>query len=356
MTTVAAEMPHRDPARDRALVRWWLLSVALLVVAMVLVGGGTRLTDSGLSITEWKPIHGVIPPLNEAEWQEEFARYQQIPEYQVINKGMSLEAFKGIFWWEWAHRFLGRFIGVVFLLPLIFFAATGRIERRLVPQLAVVFVLGGLQGAIGWWMVASGLVERTDVSQYRLAIHLTFACVILAYLVWIAVGLRPVRDAAPPGLRRLQVVILAVVFVQIFAGGLVAGLDAGLVTREWPLINGALIPSGLLHMAPAWLNLFENALTVHFDHRLVAYLLLALVAWQAVRTGGTPYARGARSLLVIVVAQACIGIATVMAGVPLWLALLHQLGAVAVLAHAVINLRRMVPTGNAPAAALEMSR
>lgn len=351
MTTVTADVPHRDPARDRALIRWWLLAVALLVVAMVLVGGATRLTDSGLSITEWKPIHGVIPPLSAAEWQEEFARYQQIPEYQVLNKGMSLEAFKGIFWWEWAHRFLGRVIGVVFLLPLVFFLVTGRIERRLGPQLVIVFVLGGLQGAIGWWMVASGLVERTDVSQYRLAVHLTFACLILAYILWIAVGLRPVRASAPPGLRLLGAAIVAVVFLQIFAGGLVAGLDAGLVTDEWPLINGALVPSGLLVQEPAWRNLFENALAVHFDHRLIAYLLLVLVAVQALVARGTPYLRRALTLLLLVGAQALLGIATVMAHVPLPLALLHQLGAIAVLAHAVANLRRMIATGDAPVAA-----
>ena len=353
MTTVTADLPHhRDPERDRALLRWWLYAVALLVVAMVLVGGATRLTDSGLSITEWKPIHGVVPPLTDAEWQEEFARYQQIPEYQVLNQGMSLEAFKGIFWWEWAHRFLGRFIGVVFFLPLVFFLVTGRIERRLAPQLVVVFVLGGLQGAIGWWMVASGLVERTDVSQYRLAVHLTFACLILAYLLWIAVGLRPVRASAPPGLRALATAVVALVFAQIFAGGLVAGLDAGLVTREWPLINGALVPSGLFFQAPAWRNLFENALTVHFDHRLIAYLLLVLVVIEVFAARGTPYLRRALTLLLLVVLQAVLGIGTVMMAVPLWLALLHQLGAIAVLAHAVANLRRMVATGDAGAAAI----
>lgn len=354
MTTITADMPHRDPARDRSLIRLWLYAVALLVVAMVLVGGATRLTDSGLSITEWKPVHGVVPPLSQAEWQEEFARYQQIPEYQLVNKGMSLEAFKGIFWWEWAHRFLGRFIGVVFFLPLVVFWATGRIERSLVPKLVGVFVLGGLQGAIGWWMVASGLSVRTDVSQYRLAVHLTFACAILAYIVWIAVGLRPIRSPAPPAIRTVAAVILALVFLQIFAGGLVAGLDAGLVTDSWPLMNGEIVPTGLFFQDPAWINLFENPLTTHFDHRLIAYGLFILVIAHAVQTRGTPYARRAGSLAVLVFIQAGLGIATVMTSVPLWLALLHQFGALAVLGHAVANLRRMVPAGQGipvPAAA-----
>jgi hypothetical protein len=183
------------PTRDGGAVRVWLYLVALLIVAMVAVGGATRLTDSGLSITEWKPIHGVIPPRNEAEWQEEFARYQQIPEYQQLNRGMSLADFKGIFWWEWTHRLLGRLIGVAVLVPMIVFFALGRISRQLAPKLVAIFILGGVQGAVGWWMVASGLATRTDVSQYRLAVHLTFACAILAYVLWVARGL------SPPGCR-----------------------------------------------------------------------------------------------------------------------------------------------------------
>ena len=354
MTTIAAEMPHRDPQRDRMPIRLWLYAVALLIIAMVLVGGATRLTDSGLSITEWKPIHGVIPPLTNAEWQEEFTKYQQIPEYQILNRGMTLEAFKGIFWWEWTHRFLGRFIGVVFFLPLVFFWATGRIDRSLAPKLLVVFVLGGLQGAIGWWMVASGLSVRTDVSQYRLAVHLTFACFLLAAILWIAVGLRPRRAAAPPALRTVAAAILVLVFVQIFAGGLVAGLDAGLITQSWPTMDGDLIPSGLFAQEPVWRNLFENPLTVHFDHRLIAYGLFILAIAHAVQARGTPYFRRARSLAVLVLVQACLGIATVMTAVPLWLALLHQFGALTVLGHAVTNLRAMIPArqaAGAPAAA-----
>ncbi len=181
----------RERGRDRAVVRAWLALVALMIVAMVVVGGATRLTHSGLSITEWQPIHGVIPPLNDAEWQDEFAKYQQIPEYQQINRGMTLAEFKGIFWWEWAHRLLGRAIGAVVLIPLIGFWITGRVEPALKPKLVAIFLLGGLQGAVGWWMVSSGLSERTDVSQYRLATHLTLAAAILAYVVWVIRGLAP---------------------------------------------------------------------------------------------------------------------------------------------------------------------
>ncbi len=353
MTTVlgASDIAERRQPRSMAPVRWWLYGIALLIVLMVVVGGATRLTNSGLSITEWQPIHGVIPPLSQAEWQEEFAKYQQIPEYQLLNKGMSLEAFKAIFWWEWAHRLLGRLIGVAFLVPLVWFWATGRIGRSLAPRLAGIFVLGGLQGAIGWWMVASGLTERTDVSQYRLAIHLTLACAILAYVLWVAAGLRRIQATAPASYRSVGALILGLVFLQIFLGGLVAGLDAGLVSDTWPLMNGALIPSGLFIQEPIWRNLFENPVTAQFDHRLVGYVIFVVAFAHVWQVRGTAYARRAISLAILVAAQATLGIANVLAGVPLLLALLHQFGAVAVLAHAVTNLRAMLPAGGAAAVA-----
>ena len=351
-TAFGATDIRAEPApRSVAPVRWWLYAVVLLIVLMVVVGGATRLTHSGLSITEWQPIHGVIPPLSQAEWQEEFAKYQQIPEYQLINKGMSLDAFKAIFWWEWAHRLLGRLIGVVFILPLVWFWATGRIGRSLAPRLFGIFVLGGLQGAIGWWMVASGLSERTDVSQYRLATHLTFACVILANTLWVAVGLRDIRPTAPPRFRAVASAILALVFLQIFLGGLMAGLDAGLVSDTWPLMNGALIPGGLFFQDPWWRNIFENPVTVHFDHRMVGYLLFLVVLAHAWQVRGTAYARRAVSLAILVTLQATLGIANVLLAVPLWLALLHQFGAIVVLGHAVANLRRMLPSRKQPVAA-----
>ena len=333
----ADALPGRGAAADRKAVRLWLYGIALLIVVMVLVGGATRLTDSGLSITDWKPIHGIIPPLNDAEWQEEFAKYQQIPEYRLLNQGMSLGEFKGIFWWEWTHRLLGRLIGVAFLLPLLFFWATGRIERSLLPKLAGIFVLGGLQGAVGWWMVASGLSERTDVSQYRLAVHLTLAFTILAYVLWVARGLGAGFRYAPREVRGVAAVIVGLVLLQTFLGGLVAGLDAGLAFNTWPLMDGELLPAGLLAMEPPWRNLFENPLTVQFDHRLLGYVLFA-VAWvHAFQTRGSAQFGPALVLAVMVTAQAGLGVATLVMGVPMALALLHQLGAVAVLASAVLH-------------------
>jgi cytochrome c oxidase assembly protein subunit 15 len=339
----ALSLPHRDRVRDRDLVRRWLFVVAFLIVAMVVVGGATRLTHSGLSITEWQPIHGVVPPLNAGEWQEEFGKYQQIPEFKLVNPTMTLAEFKGIYWFEWAHRLLGRLIGLVLVVPLVFLWATGRIERALVPKLVAIFVLGAVQGAIGWWMVASGLVERSDVSQYRLAIHLTFACGILAYVLWVARGLRSSALSATVGPRRTAATILVLVFVQIFLGAIVAGLDAGLVSDTWPLMDGSLVPSGLLEQAPWWRNLFENPLTAQFDHRLVAYTILVLAIIQLVQARGTRFTRRAATILGIVTVQAGLGIATILTSVPLWLALLHQFVAIGLLSHAVLNLRSMMP-------------
>ncbi len=337
-------VPVRDRGRDRGLVRIWLAVVALMIVAMVVVGGATRLTHSGLSITEWQPIHGVIPPLNEAEWQDEFAKYQQIPEYQQLNRGMTLAEFKGIFWWEWAHRLLGRAIGAVVLIPLIGFWVTGRIEPRLKPRLVALFLLGGLQGAVGWWMVSSGLSERTDVSQYRLAIHLTLAAGILAYVVWLARGLAASPlSTARQRLRGAAGLLVGLTGLQIFLGGLVAGLDAGLTYNTWPLMDGSVVPSGLFIQSPWWRNLFENVATVQFDHRLGAYLLFALAWAHAFQARDTPYARPTLGLALLVTLQAMLGVSTLLMVVPLHLALLHQLGAMVVLIAAVSHFRAMWP-------------
>ncbi len=340
----------RDRGRDRAMVRAWLAVVAVMIVAMVVVGGATRLTHSGLSITEWQPIHGVIPPLDRAQWQEEFLKYQQIPEYLELNRGMTLSEFQGIFWWEWSHRLLGRLIGVVVLLPLIAFWVTGRIEPRLKPRLVALFLLGGLQGAVGWWMVKSGLSLRTDVSQYRLAIHLTFAAAILAYTVWLARGLAPSPlSGSRLRLRGVAVLLVGLTFLQIFLGGLVAGLDAGLSYNTWPLMDGGLVPSGLFVQSPWWRNLFENVATVQFDHRLGAYVLFA-VAWAHVwQTRATPYMRAALGLALLVSLQATLGIATLLMVVPLDVALTHQFGAMIVLIATVVHLRRMYPAMQAAA-------
>jgi cytochrome c oxidase assembly protein subunit 15 len=332
----------RRAPRGHRPVRIWLHAIAVMIVAMVVVGGATRLTESGLSITEWQPIHGAIPPLNATEWEEEFAKYRKIPQYEILNKGMTLAEFKTIFWWEWAHRLLGRLIGVAFFVPLVFFWATGRVGRELRAPLTAIFVLGGLQGAVGWWMVASGLTERTDVSQYRLAIHLTFACVILAYVVWVARGLSPRRAAGAGGaMRAVASLIIGLVFLQIFLGGLVAGLNAGMTFNTWPLMDGAFAPSGLFIQEPAWRNLFENVATVQFDHRMVGYLLFAVALLHALQARGSSHGRNAVLLAALVTLQAAIGIATLLMVVPLHLALAHQLGAAVILWVAIAHRRGM---------------
>ncbi len=362
MSSVSAlSAPPPVPAvlhrRGENAVRAWLWTVAALIIVMVVVGGATRLTQSGLSITEWKPIHGVIPPLNAAEWQEEFEKYKQIPEYQQINKGMSLSDFQYIFWWEWSHRLLGRVIGVVFLVPFIAFAAAGYIRRDMLPRIGALFVLGGLQGAVGWWMVASGLVERTDVSQYRLATHLTLACFILAATVWIAESFRSTRSrlAEAHGLVVGTRVLVFALLAQIFLGGLVAGLDAGYVYNTWPLMEGKLIPDGLLFQSPWWVNFFENHLTVQFVHRMGAYAVLAIAlvhAFQARCDALDPgVERRAAIVAGLVLLQAALGIATLLTVVDLHLALTHQFLAAVVLTVATVHARRTRDGGRLPAAA-----
>ncbi|MFG1391292.1 COX15/CtaA family protein [Xanthobacter agilis] len=332
------------PRAARA-VRLWLYVVAALIVAMVGVGGATRLTESGLSITQWKPVTGVVPPLSPAEWQAEFERYKAIPQYEILNRGMGLDGFKRIYWWEWTHRLLGRLVGAVVLLPLLYFAATGAVRGWLLACCLGLFALGGLQGAVGWWMVASGLSARTSVSPYRLAIHLTLAGLILSATVMVARTLAPpaAPSAAPPDmgmrLRATAVALPILVLVQIFAGGLVAGLDAGMAFNTWPLMDGALIPAPdqLGAMRPWWRNLFENALTVQFDHRMIAYALWAASLLHALDARRTHGARGAWLLFAVVSAQAMLGIATLLLAVPLGVALAHQFGATVVLIAATLH-------------------
>ncbi|BDA84090.1 heme A synthase [Aureimonas sp. SA4125] len=333
--------------RDRRAVRYWLYAVAAVVFALVLVGGATRLTESGLSITEWKPIHGVVPPLSDAEWQEEFTLYQQIPQYRELNQGMELSQFKTIYWWEWAHRILARFVGLVFAVPLAWFWIRGRIPAGLKPRLVGILALGGLQGAIGWWMVASGLVNRTDVSQYRLAVHLTTACLIFTATLWVARGLAPHSDDAPPSAKSAGAARLIVILslLQIYLGGLVAGLNAGLSFNTWPLMDGSLVPQGLMIMQPAWRNFFENVMTVQFMHRMGAYLLLAVVAMHAFaslrQAPRSTHARRAVILLALVLVQAAIGVVTLILAVPIGWGLLHQGGALVVLGFATAHARAL---------------
>ena len=330
-------------------VRIWLLIVAALVVATLIVGGATRLTESGLSIVEWKPVTGTLPPLTETQWAVEFDKYKQIPQYREVNRGMSLSEFKTIFLWEWAHRVLGRVIGAVFLIPFLFFLWRGYIGRNLLPPLLGLFALGGIQGAVGWWMVSSGLTERVTVSQYRLAFHMTLACVIYAAIVWVAARMTPAAAIAVPARVRVGAVLLLVlVLLQIYLGALVAGLQAGLVYNTWPHIDGALIPTTerLLFETPLWRNFFENALTVQFSHRMMAYFILLLGLWHSYDTNRNVQDRTTRAyatlFVLLMVIQAMIGIATLLYAVPIGLALLHQAMAILLLTVAVMQAAALV--------------
>lgn len=326
---------------DKA-VRAWLWVIAALVLAMITVGGATRLTDSGLSITEWQPILGAIPPLTEAHWQEALEKYRQIPQYQLINKGMSLEEFKFIYWWEWGHRFLGRIIGVVFALPLAAFWLMGALRPGYPMKLLGVFALGGLQGGIGWYMVKSGLVDRVDVSQYRLALHLTVAFLILAFVVWLARNLAFSEERAKAEVReasRLAPWIVAAMFLQVMLGAFVAGLEGGLVYNTWPSMNGAVVPYDLWAVEPWYLNPFENPVMAQFNHRLVADAIAAMAAfelWRTLRSAAPPPVKqSAMLLMAAVLTQAALGIWTLLAAVPIGLGIAHQAVAAVVLIVAV---------------------
>jgi len=324
--------PPTDTTRPRALA-WWLFAVAALIVLMVMIGGITRLTESGLSITQWKPISGVIPPLTDAQWQAEFANYKRIPEYQQINHGMTLAGFKGIFFWEYLHRLLARLIGVAFALPLIWFAVRRQIPKGYGPRLVALFILGGMQGVVGWWMVKSGLSVRTDVSHIRLAVHLLLALTILAAIVWTALDLW--RHPEPKArLTRLGAGVGAILFVQLLFGALVAGLNAGLVTNQWPLMNGKLFPGATQSGRTFFDALFNDPAIVHFVHRWWAWVAVAgLIALaRAVRGTDRKASIAIHSAFGL---QILLGIATVMSGVNIVLAVLHQLtGALLVCATA----------------------
>jgi heme a synthase len=341
-------------------IRLWLYVVAALVLAMVLVGGATRLTESGLSITEWKPLMGVVPPLSENAWLAAFEKYRAIPQYRELNIGMSLAEFKTIYWWEWTHRLLGRVIGAAYLLPFLWFLWRGWVARELRPRLWFIFGLGALQGVVGWWMVASGLADRVEVSQYRLATHLLLACAIYVALIWTTWRLGDRATAQAPGRIRLGAVgLLVLVLAQVYLGALVAGLHAGYAYNTWPLIDGALVPDSarLFFDTPLWRNFFENILTVQFDHRVLAYAIVVaafLHTFDVVRSVHERAARsGAVGLFAAIVLQAALGIATLLWRVPQPLALLHQAMAMLVLTvatmHAAALAERLPRTIAAPA-------
>ncbi len=331
-TLIRAESP-----RHARIIAIWLLIGCALVASTVVLGGVTRLTGSGLSMVDWEPVSGVVPPLNAESWEREFAAYRDFPEYRLLNEGMSLAEFKRIFWFEYAHRVLGRVIGLVFIVPFALFLWRRIIPRALIPRLLLIFALGGAQGLLGWWMVQSGLVDVPRVSPYRLTAHLALAVLVYALLLWTALTLlRPGVGRAEPGsssddgLRRWSAVVLGLAALTILSGGFVAGLDAGFVHNTFPKMGDDWIPPDLLAATPWWLNLFENRTTVQFDHRVLAMLLLAsgtALWWVSGRRAGRVAGRWAHASFVAVWAQATLGVGTLLLFVPIPLAALHQTNA-----------------------------
>jgi len=355
-------------------VAYWLFTVAGMILVMIVLGGVTRLTGSGLSIMEWAPLMGTLPPLSEAEWQRLFSLYQKIPQYELVNHGFGLEGFKSIFWLEWSHRLWGRLIGIVFLVPLLWFWATGRVTRGLLKRLAVFFVLGGLQGAVGWFMVASGFFpDSTAVSPYRLVVHLGLALVLYAAIVWTGLSVLAVPASLPSwsgltrpsqahgikmvgssptmtgNFRRLVQLGTALVALTIVAGGFVAGLHAGLTYNTFPLMDGALIPAGYADLHPFVRNLTENIAAVQFDHRLLATMTL-LTATATLALGWRDETLRPRLLAlgIAVLAQYALGIATLLSVVPVGLAAMHQAGAALLLTAQLVVLHALSGTGQTP--------
>ncbi len=349
-TAGAAAPAAQTPSRDDQAVALWLLVCCAMIFAMAVIGAVTRLTESGLSIMEWAPISGTLPPLSEAEWQRVFALYQQIPEYQEINRGMSLDEFRSIFWLEYVHRLWGRLIGVVFLVPLVWFWLRRRLRPGLSRQLWGIFALGALQGGMGWYMVASGFAERTDVSQYRLVAHLLLACAIYIYTLMIALGLlAPVRPGVAAGrgvkLRLGLIGLILLLVVTIASGGFVAGLNAGFIYNTFPLMDGRMVPADYDALSPWSANLFENVAAVQFNHRVlaIATLIAAVVLWAVSRAiAMTAEARRTMTLLAAVAAlQVALGISALLLVVPVWLGALHQAGALTLLTVAICALHAL---------------
>ena len=347
LPAIDVEQMHSD--------RWtarWLFLCAAMVFAMAVIGAITRLTESGLSIMEWAPVTGILPPLSQAEWERLFGLYQQIPEFQQDNPGMTLPEFKEIFWWEYVHRLWGRLIGLVFALPFLWFLLRGRLAKGLLPHLLALFALGGLQGGMGWFMVASGFADRTDVSQYRLVLHLGLAVAIYIYLLRVALGLRhPRREPSPDKraiiLRRGVWLLLIMILITLLSGGLVAGLNAGLIYNSFPLMDGRLVPADYGTLSPWILNLTENVAAVQFNHRVLALatVLLAAGLWFWGRhLHLAPRVRGLLILLSLFsLVQLGLGIWTLLAVVPVWLGALHQAGALVFLTLALLALFHLRP-------------
>jgi cytochrome c oxidase assembly protein subunit 15 len=351
----ASRMDRAATRQCRRLVAIWLFTVAAMIVVMIVLGGATRLTGSGLSIMEWAPLMGALPPTSDAEWHRLFGLYQKIPQYTLVNDGFGLDGFKQIFWLEWIHRLWGRLIGVVFLLPMLWFGATARIERRLLPRLGLLFVLGGLQGAVGWFMVASGFQpDATAVSPGRLVVHLALALMLYAAVVWTGLSaLYPGRHQPPASrlVRGLAMASLAMLSLTILAGGLTAGLHAGLAFNTFPLMDGRLVPDDYAMLHPLVRNLTENVAAVQFDHRLLATLTLIMATATAVAGWLTDLPRPlAACLAAAVVCQYGLGVTTLLLAVPVSVAILHQLGAVLLLTVMLVVVHRRSGVSRSPEA------
>lgn len=344
--TTAARAPR--PADLSRAMGWWLAGCAAMVFAMILIGGVTRLTESGLSIVEWQPLAGTLPPLSQADWQALYAKYQQSPEYAQVNFAMTLAEFKGIFWLEYIHRLWGRLIGLAFALPALFFLAKGAIRGAARWQIPLLFLLGGLQGALGWFMVESGLVSDPRVSPYRLAAHLILAVGLYGWLLWLALDrLRPSDGWAAPNARdgKLRAHLhglSTLILLTILSGAFVAGLDAGLTYNSFPLMDGSFVPAGYGLLSPGWRNLFENIPAVQFNHRWLAVITALAVIAYCLRAQGSALPPAARhsinGLLAMALIQPALGIATLLLVVPVWLGALHQAGAIALFTCALVTL------------------
>ncbi len=335
--------------RDRRAVGYWLLFMAFIIFVMVVVGGATRLTESGLSMVNWNPVTGALPPITDAEWQKEFTDYKTSPEYKLKNAGMSLDDFKGIFYWEWGHRLLGRLIGIFFFVPFVWFWAKGRIPAGYKPRLTILFILGGLQGLLGWYMVKSGLVDEPAVSHYRLTAHLSLALFLFAAIFWTALSLlnpRPIRGAS--GIKGLTHFAMFILVLQLIMGALVAGLKAGHIFNTWPLMGETFVPEGLFGLEPLWSNFLDNAITVQFDHRIGAYLLtLVMFALLVKSRSVTMQMKSAIYIFAFsVLLQMMLGIIMLLNYVPVTWGTAHQGGGVLVLAT-LINLMHVQRRGEA---------
>jgi heme a synthase len=340
VTASAVAYDVAPPAQGDRVVGIWLFCIAALIAMMVVVGGLTRLTGSGLSITEWQPVTGVIPPLNQADWQAEFAKYQGTPQYELLNRGMGLAGFKAIYFWEWTHRLLGRILGFFFLIPFLTFLWQRRIDGRIASRLGIIFLLGAAQGALGWWMVESGLTDgRVVVSPYRLAAHLGLATILFGYVFWTALemaGAARVTCPASFGTKITSFCFASLVFVQMLLGAFMAGLHAGLAFNSWPSYAGRWVPLGLFNLSPWWRNHFENHAMVHFQHRTVGYLItiIAAVLFWRLRNAGRPARIASIQVAALIAVQITLGVATVVTSVASVPAALHQICALALFASA----------------------